>query len=368
MSKHSRILFADDDRNILSGLRRQLHGKSKEWDLTFVESGPAALEALAAEPYDVIVTDMRMPGMDGAEVLANVTRRHPRTARMVLSGQADPGRMQIARTCAHRYLNKPCPPDALVAEIERAQRVRYVLDRMHCAALDDVWSRPPAVTELCEDMIDALGTGDDAFCPDRMFRSDASLWSRVRDLVVFTFPEQLDRSADPSELARVLGDARLFGVTLAVRFVEAFVSQDAETWDDASRVAVHAAAIAHHARLDPRVVHEAMLTGLLSVVQLPDHTALELDDGEWEDVIGYLLESWGTSSTVVHALAQRAAPPTDETEPGPLAAVLAAEAVIADPGLGEERLARIAAYLDAIGWGGRVDEWTRHCRERIETP
>lgn len=366
MSKRTRILFADDDRRILSGLRRQLHGKSREWELTFVESGAAAIEAMEAEAFDVIVSDMRMPGMDGAELLSNVTRRWPRTARMVLSGQADPERMQIARTCAHRYLNKPCPPDALVAEIERAQRVRRVLDRMHCDALDDVWSRPPAVTELCEDMIDALGDGDEGFRPDRMFRHDASLWSRVRDLMVFAFPEALDRSADPSELVRVIGNGGLFSVTLAVRFVDAFVSQDAETWDDASRVAVYAAAIAREAKLDTHAIRDAMLTGLLSVVQLPDRSTLELGDDEWQDVIAYLLESWGTSSSVVAALAQRAAADGD-AEPGPLAAVLAAEAALGDPCTTEERLSQIGAYLSKVGWGDQVDGWTKTCRERIES-
>ncbi len=367
MSQHTRILFADDDRRILSGLRRQLHGKSKEWDIAFVDSGAAALAALEAAPRDVIVSDMRMPGMDGAELLSQVTRRWPRMGRMVLSGQADHERMQIARTCAHRYLNKPCPPDVLVGEIERARRVRHVLDRMHCDALDDVWSRPPAVTDLCEDMIAALGDGETAFSPDRMFRGDATLWSRVRDLMVFAYPESLDRTSDPAQLAQMLGNGGLFGVTLAVRFVEAFVSQDAETWDDASRVAVHAAAIAQHAKLGPEAVQEALLTGLLSVVQLPDRTSLQLEDGVWEDVIAYLLESWGTSSTVVRALAQRPLASGDP-KPGPLASVLAAEVVIGGPDLTDTRLSLIESYLDTVGWSPNLDEWARACRAEIKTP
>ena len=60
-----RVLFVDDDVNVLFALRRTMHGMRNEWDMEFVSSAAQALQRLAAYPADVIVSDMRMPGMDG---------------------------------------------------------------------------------------------------------------------------------------------------------------------------------------------------------------------------------------------------------------------------------------------------------------
>ena len=58
------------------------------WDLTFATSGPEALEHMQQRPYDVIVSDMRMPGMDGRQLLEEVEKRYPQVVRVVLSGTA----------------------------------------------------------------------------------------------------------------------------------------------------------------------------------------------------------------------------------------------------------------------------------------
>ena len=70
-----RILFVDDEPNILSGLKRMLRPQRKVWDVDFAVSGEAALAAMDLEPFDIVVTDMRMPGMNGAELLAKVKER-----------------------------------------------------------------------------------------------------------------------------------------------------------------------------------------------------------------------------------------------------------------------------------------------------
>src|SRR5512139_875212 len=97
------VVFVDDDAAVLSGLRRMLHSMRGRWRMTFVTSGPEALELLASEPAAVIVSDMRMPGMDGAELLAEVRRRWPETVRIILSGYADQGAALRAVPVAHRF-------------------------------------------------------------------------------------------------------------------------------------------------------------------------------------------------------------------------------------------------------------------------
>ena len=88
--------------------------------MTFVDGGVQALQVLEREPFDVVVSDMRMPGMDGVALLREVHRRYPETVRLVLSGYADPTSVSSVMEVAHRYLMKPCDPADLVEAIDLA--------------------------------------------------------------------------------------------------------------------------------------------------------------------------------------------------------------------------------------------------------
>lgn len=114
-----RILFVDDEQHLLSGLRRLLRPKRDAWEMSFALGATEALEMLASQPVDVVVSDMKMPGIDGAQLLAQVRRLYPQTARMILSGHAD--RMSIISAVGptHQFLAKPCDVNILVAAIER---------------------------------------------------------------------------------------------------------------------------------------------------------------------------------------------------------------------------------------------------------
>jgi YesN/AraC family two-component response regulator len=68
----------DDERNVLDGVRRMLYALRNEWDMTFVSSGAEALQYLAESPFDVLVTDVRMPGMSGIELLEESSSATPR--------------------------------------------------------------------------------------------------------------------------------------------------------------------------------------------------------------------------------------------------------------------------------------------------
>jgi YesN/AraC family two-component response regulator len=80
------ILFVDDEPNLIDGLRRMLRSFRQRWNIAFATSGSEALELMSQRPFDVIVSDMRMPGMDGRQLLEEVEKRHPQTVRVVLSG------------------------------------------------------------------------------------------------------------------------------------------------------------------------------------------------------------------------------------------------------------------------------------------
>jgi HD-like signal output (HDOD) protein/CheY-like chemotaxis protein len=124
-----RILFVDDEQNVLDGLRSLLRKQRKQWEMSFVNGGEAALDELLASPYDVIVSDMRMPGMDGATLLRKVQQDYPHIVRIVLSGQTE---QEISRRMvhiAHQFLSKPCDGRELQQVIEHACRLQALLEQ-----------------------------------------------------------------------------------------------------------------------------------------------------------------------------------------------------------------------------------------------
>lgn len=123
-----RILFVDDETMILDGLRRMLRGMRKEWDMHFVQSGEEALTALAKDDFDVLVSDIRMPGMDGSELCSAVRKSHPRIVRIILSGHAELELAMRSANCAHQFLTKPCDPDNLKSVVTRSFALHERLD------------------------------------------------------------------------------------------------------------------------------------------------------------------------------------------------------------------------------------------------
>ena len=140
-----RILFVDDEMPLLEGLKGRLHRIRADWDLAFATSGPHAIADMEATPADVIVTDLRMPGMDGAELLKIVSQRWPETVRIVLSGFAE--QQQTARLVpvAHQYLSKPCEPQRIENVIERCQRLQNLLQEPNLRALVGRIRKLPAI-------------------------------------------------------------------------------------------------------------------------------------------------------------------------------------------------------------------------------
>lgn len=154
MTERRRILFVDDEPAILEGFGNLLYRDRKRWELAFVNCGAAALEAFDKAPFDVVVTDLMMPGMDGAALLEEIKRRSPTTARIMLSGHAERSVIVRALPSLHQLIAKPCTVDALRSAIERSlelgtvdrdARVRAAIGRV-----DKLPSPPPLFFELTQ--------------------------------------------------------------------------------------------------------------------------------------------------------------------------------------------------------------------------
>ena len=100
----------------------------KEFELSFADGGAKALEEANKKSFDIIVSDMRMPGMDGAEFLTKVKETSPQTIRIMLTGQADDESVMRTIGIVHQFLAKPCDPDKLKEILIRAGALHSVLD------------------------------------------------------------------------------------------------------------------------------------------------------------------------------------------------------------------------------------------------
>ena len=121
------IIFVDDESNILDGLRRMLWGMRKEWTMSFASGGQSALDMLAAQSYDVIVSDIRMPGINGVQLLNEVKRGYPHMVRIALSGQTS--REAILRSVGpvHQYISKPSEAQVIINSVKRVCSYRNFL-------------------------------------------------------------------------------------------------------------------------------------------------------------------------------------------------------------------------------------------------
>ena len=121
---NAKILFVDDEEKVLEAIENQLFVKMDDWELAFANSGEQAIEMVKETNFDVVVSDMRMPGMDGAALLSHIRDNHPNSIRVVLSGHAVPEAAIAAIPYAHQYLAKPCKQETLIETIESALHIQ----------------------------------------------------------------------------------------------------------------------------------------------------------------------------------------------------------------------------------------------------
>ncbi len=113
-----KVLFVDDETNILASFRRRL---GRSFDISTACGGEQGLELLKTDgPFAGVISDQRMPGMDGIEFLGEVKKRAPDTVRMMLTGHTDleTAVNAVNEGCIFRFYTKPCPPEVLAAALE----------------------------------------------------------------------------------------------------------------------------------------------------------------------------------------------------------------------------------------------------------
>ena len=121
------ILFVDDDPTVLAGLEGELRRVRHKWEMTFVTSAEKALTTMSSTPFDVVITDLRMPGMDGPALLKQIRSTYPKMIRMLLAPASDLEPAMRSLSVAHQVLGKPCDGATVEAVVDRACELQLAL-------------------------------------------------------------------------------------------------------------------------------------------------------------------------------------------------------------------------------------------------
>lgn len=404
--KKKRIIFVDDETNVLEGLRRMLRPMRNEWEMAFVSTGAEALASMEEEPYDVIVSDMRMPVMDGAELLKAVMGRWPETIRFVLSGQSDSETILRSIGPTHQYMSKPCDAGVFKSTLARAFALRGVLRSKELKKIVSQIDSLPSLPELFLKVQEELASADASVGRvGELIEKDVAMSAKILQLVNSAFFGLRSTVTSPSQAVGLLGLDLLKSLVLVVHvFSEARANDIPGMSVEALHhhslsVASHARSIARAESADRSVSDHAFLAGALhdmgrlilisnmpdryrSVIDLVkkgDHSVIQAEKavfGATHSSVGaYLLGLWGFPDPVVEAAVFHHSPRQSLCAVfSALTAVHAANVIeyetrpthpLGGAPLFDEK------YLQSIGLADRPDSWRHMCEPfeaEAETP
>jgi len=339
-----RILIVDDDANVLSAMRRALHGMRSEWSMEFVGSGAAALQSLSRTAADVIVTDMRMPGMDGWQLLAEVKNLCPQTVRLLLSGHADPASIMRSVGTAHQYLAKPCDSATLKAAIGQTQAIRRLLSSDALAALVGQIGMLPSAPLTFQKLLACLQQPSSSIADvARIIDGDVAMTANIMKLVNSAFFGTRQPINTPERAVAYLGLDTVGALVLGHKVFDTGTTDDAgpfsheALWQHSLRTATIARAIALQERWPVGKADEAFLAGVLHDVgkvvlaargarheQADPAGGAALADMRTchAEVGAYLLGLWGFPIPIVEAVAFHHAPSRAAAEGFGLAGII----------------------------------------------
>jgi len=357
-----RILFVDDEPKILEGLQRMLRPMRKEWEMVFANRAEEALRILADSPFDVVVTDMRMPEMDGAHLLAEVQKQFPGVVRLVLSGYFEMEMAMRAVPVAHQFLAKPCEPEKLRLAIEHACGFAAILTDEGARKVVGAVGALPSLPRICAALAEALQNPEVPIEQiGRIIEQDVGMTAKVLQLVNSAFFGLLQEITTVRAAVSYLGLDVLKQLVLSAEIFRTFHPSHRVAGFSIEQLHEHsqrAAAIAARLPASKKVSSEAVVAALLHdagklvlAVRLPRKLEQVLQQARQQgrpvcelehEVIGtghaeigaYLLALWGLPLPIVDAVCRHHHP---------------AVAAGAPPGLDVLAITHIADALARVG-------------------
>jgi HD-like signal output (HDOD) protein/CheY-like chemotaxis protein len=389
------ILFVDDEVKVLQGLGRMLRVMRHEWEMTFMDDPRQAVDLLQQRQFDAIVVDMRMPQMDGAEVLSRARESKPGMARIVLSGHAEREAAMRSVGLAHQFLAKPCDAETLRTTVSRACELRQLLFEAGLADTVCRLGKLPSLPSLYQAITDEMNREDVSLKRVAgIIGKDVAMTAKVLQLVNSAFFGLGRRVGSIEQAVSYLGIDVIRSLVVSQSAFASFESTDLgfyqNLWDHSSMTGMLAKKIAEGESDDPILHGEALQAGMLHDIgalilaaRMPDRyrevrklaesgvgelakredEAFGCDHGR---VGAYLMGLWGLSDRIVEAIAYHDYPSKcSYAQFSPLSAVHAASALVLEAvGQGDVEGRLDLAYLASVGCIDKVPAW-REAAARI---
>lgn len=211
------ILFVDDEPLMLQGLGRMLKSKEDVWSMEFVESGCEALDRMENKKYDIVVSDMRMPEMDGTELLNEVRVRFPDTVRIILSGYSEKDMILRSVGTAHQYLSKPFSAEGLEETIARALSLKQVLTDTNLQKLISQIEGLPKLPKLYQELMDEIGKEDpESHVIASIINRDIGMTAKILQIMNSAFFGLRRSVSDVHDAVKMLGTDTIKSLALSV--------------------------------------------------------------------------------------------------------------------------------------------------------
>jgi len=391
----NKILFVDDEELLLNGLQRSLRGMRKQWDMRFVTSAQEALEILDDQPHDAIVTDMRMPMMNGAQFLEQVMHRYPDVARIVLSGEVDQAFILKTVRSSHRHLSKPCDPELLKSTLSQILALREILNNKSIKQLISRIETLPSLPSLYLEIIEELQSPNTSFKKvGEIIGKDLGMAAKILQMVNSAFFGLCRRIANPPEAVSFLGVETVKSLVLSAKIfsqfnqssINAFSLED--LWNHSMTTGFCAKAVAASEDLSKTEVDDSFMAGILHDLgklvlaqNFPENYSAVISNApennctEWEleydyfgathaEIGAYLMGLWGMQDSIVEAIAFHQCPGNFRGENKIVTAVHVANALEHSPAISELNEASVLIdmpYLSDQNLLDRLSEWQKAC-------
>ena len=386
------ILFVDDEASLLELYPLAFEGEKERWNIQIAPGGIQALSIMERGTVDVLVSDMRMPGMDGARLLQEVVRLHPRTSRLIISGFADAEQIAQCLGATHQFMAKPCNLSTLRGTIERVCGLDSLLMDGNLKTLVSQFRTLPSLPSLYFRINQAVSSPDTALEEvGKIISSDPGMTAKILQLGNSAFFGIARQIANPSEAVQYLGIERVRALVLSLHVFSCFEKAQLKGFsidqalNHCMSTGVVAKLIARMQKVDRTVADEACTAGMLhdigkvmlaaslpdqyeQAVKLAAERKISISDAECEifganhsQVGAYLLGLWGLPVTIVEAVAFHHEPQQSASKAfSPLTAVHIANALVRQVQSRNGAPADLpidTGYLAKLGLENRMDAW-----------
>ncbi len=397
-SIRKRILFVDDEPLVLNGLQRTLRKMRDVWDITFVSSAREALAILEHNSMDVIISDMKMPEMDGSQLLAEVKQRHPHIVRLILSGHVEQETTLHSIQFAHQCLSKPCDVELLKQTLAKLFSLRDILSddaiKKIVSQIESLPSLPSIYTEIMAEM-----QSDDPSIKNvaAIIGRDVSMTAKILQVVNSVFFGLSQRIGNPQQAVMLLGLEAIKSLVLSVKIFSEF-SQKEYSWFNIDAIFNHSISVSTYAKaivkceqMHQDLINYSLMAGLLHDLgklilatnfkdtyrqvltesRNSDHKLWELEHETFgtshAEVGAYLMGLWNLENPIIEAIAFHHRPSKSvSSQLELLTAVHVANALVHEEDASQDQEMKLQydpEYLDRLGVSDRITEWRRVCKE-----